>query len=175
MAATSTPAVIAVLAVIAAAPAATPQTANTIRLAEGAAAPPATIASVGWLTGTWAGEGLGGTVDEVWSAPEGGAMVGHFRLLRGGKPVFYELMTILEHEGSLELRLKHVNADMTGWEEKNDFVRFRLAKIEPDAIYFSGLTFRRISAGVIEGYLALRDRSTNVVREEKFVYRRVTR
>jgi hypothetical protein len=62
---------------------------------------------------------------------------------------------------------------MTGWEEKNDFVRFRLAKIEPDAIYFSGLTFRRVNPDLIEGYLALRDRATGAVREETFIYRRV--
>ena len=100
-------------------------------------------------------------------------MVGHFRLVRDGKPIFYEIMTLLEHEGSVEMRLKHVNADMTGWEEKNGFVTFKLVKLDPDAAWFNGLTFKRINDDLIEGYLALRNRQTGEVSEEKFVYRRV--
>ena len=148
-------------------------TPNTVRLAEGAARPAAKIADVAWLTGVWAGEGLGGSVDEVWSAPAAGAMVGHVRSVRDGKAIFYEIMTIIEHEGSLEMRLKHVNPDMTGWEEKANFVTFKLAKLEPGAIYFNGLTFRKVNDDLVEGYLALRDRASGAVREEKFIYRRV--
>jgi hypothetical protein len=92
--------------------------------------------------------------------------------VKDGKPVFYEILTLLESEGSVELRLKHVNPDMTGWEEKNGFVTFKLVKHDPSGAYFSGLTFRRVNDDVMEGYLALRDRSTGTVREEKFVYRR---
>jgi hypothetical protein len=149
------------------------RTANTLTLAEGTAGPRAAIADVAWLGGHWRGEGLGGIVDEVYSDPAGGSIVGYFRLVRDGKPVFYEIMTILEHEGSLEFRLKHVNPDMTGWEEKNDFVTFKLVKLEPGAAYFSGLTFRKIGDDTLETYLALRNRATNTVREEKFVYKRV--
>lgn len=152
------------------------QTRNTISLAAGAPRPAARIADLRWLVGAWTGEGLGGTSDEVWSEPAGGAMVGYFRLVgKEGKPVFYEIMTLLEHEGSVEMRLKHVNADMTGWEEKNDYVTFRLARLDATGAWFDGLTLRRNGPDRIEAFLALRDRSTGSVREEKFVYRRVTR
>jgi hypothetical protein len=147
-------------------------TPNTIRLAEGAARPAAGIGDLSWLVGRWTGEGLGGQIDEVWSEPAGGAMVGYFRLVRDGKPVFYEMLTILEIEGSLEMRLKHVNADMTGWEEKNDFVTFKLAKHDASGAYFNGLTFKRVGPDLLEGYLALRNRADGTVREEKFIYRR---
>jgi hypothetical protein len=163
--------VLALLALLAGDAAA--QTANTLTLAPGAPRPPARVADLAWLAGTWSGEGLGGQVEEAWSAPGGGAMVGFFRLIKDGKPVFYEILTLIEHEGSVELRLKHVNPDMTGWEEKNDFVTFRLVKRDESGAYFSGLTFRRVDADTMEGYLALRDRGSNTVREEKFVYRRV--
>lgn len=148
-------------------------TPNTIRLVDGAERPAATVADLAWLAGSWTGEGLGGTVDEVWSEPAGGAMVGYFRLVKDGKAVFYEIMTLLEHEGSVELRLKHVNADMTGWEEKNDFVTFKLARLEPGAAWFSGLTFRRVGDDGLEEYLALRNRTTGEATEQKFIYRRV--
>jgi hypothetical protein len=148
-------------------------TPNTVRLAEGSPRPPARIADVAWLSGAWQGEGLGGSAEETWSKPAGGSMVGYFRLVRDGKPVFYEIMTLLEVEGSLELRLKHVNPDMTGWEEKGDFVTFKLARLDTDAVYFSGLTFRRAGPDRLEIYLALRDRTNNAVREEKFTMTRV--
>ena len=147
---------------------------NTVRLAEGAPRPQAKIAGVAWLSGRWQGEGLGGSVEESWAEPAGGSMVGYFRLVRDGKPVFYEIMTLLEVEGTLELRLKHVNPDMTGWEEKADFVTFKLAKIEADTAYFSGLTFRRVQPDRVEIYLALRNRADGSVREEKFTMTRVS-
>lgn len=150
-----------------------PQTPNTLKLPADGVRPSATIADLIWLQGRWQGEGLGGTMEEVWSAPAGSAMVGYFRLVRDGKPTFYEIMTLLEAEGSVEMRLKHVNPDMTGWEEKADFVTFRLVRHDPTGAYFEGLTFRRTSPDHIEGFLAIRDRKSGAVREERFVYRRV--
>ena len=149
-----------------------PNTPNTVRLADGAARPAATVADLAWLTGAWPGEGLGGAVDEAWSAPAGGAMVGHFRLVKDGKPVFYEILTILEREGSVEIRLKHVNADMTGWEEKHAFTTFRLAKLEAGAAWFNGLTFKRIDGDRMEIYLALRAGATGELTEHAFALRR---
>lgn len=147
-------------------------TQNTVRLAEGAPRPAARIADVAWMTGRWQGEGLGGSTEESWSDPAGGAMVGYFRLVRDSKPVFYEIITVLEIEGSLEMRLKHVSPDMTGWEEKADFVTFKLARIEPGVVYFNGLTFKRLGPDRLEIYLALRNRADGSVREEKFTMTR---
>jgi hypothetical protein len=147
-------------------------TPNTLKLAADAARPPAKIAEMAWLAGRWTGEFLGGTIDEVWSDPSGGAMVGFFRLVKDGKPVFYEILTLMESGGSVEMRLKHVNPDMTGWEEKKDFVTFRLVRQDATGVYFDGLTFRRAGPDAIEGFIALRDRTTGQVREEKLTYRR---
>lgn len=150
------------------------QTANTLQLAPGASRPAARIEDLAWLAGSWEGEGLGGAISEVWSEPAGGAMVGYFRLVKDGKPVFYEIMTLLESEGSVEMRLKHINADMTGWEEKNEFVTFRLVRQDETGAYFEGLTFRRAGKDALDVFLAIRNRTTGAVREEKFVYRRAT-
>ena len=146
-------------------------TPNTFLLPQGAPRAAAKVTDFSWLAGTWAGEGLGGQVDEVWSAPAGGAMVGHFRLMKDGKPVFYEILTLLEVDGSLEMRLKHFNPDMTGWEEKAGFVTFKLARLDSGTAYFGPFTIKRTGPDSWEGYLAMSQGGQTS--EEQFVFKRV--
>jgi hypothetical protein len=156
-------------------PADTQPTPNTIRLDANAPRPMATLEAIAWLAGgVWRGDGLGGLTEESWSAPAAGAMMGMFRALKPAadgrhEVVFYEFLTAVEQEGTLALKLKHFNADLTGWEEKERFVVFRLARVTPDAIYFDGLTFRREAADRMTVFLALRD-AAGTVREEVFRY-----
>jgi hypothetical protein len=147
------------------------QTANTIPAPADAPGPRATLQEFAWLVGDWVGTGLGGVSEETWSAPAAGAMMGMYRLVVNGAVSFYEFMTMVEENGSLVLKLKHFNADLTGWEEKDRFVSFRLAKLAPNEAWFGGLTFRRLDANRLEIFLALRDKSGSV-REEKFVMER---
>ena len=116
------------------------QTEHTFKLAAGETSPPARSDDMAWLAGRWSGEALGGVSEEIWSAPRGGAMMGMYRLVREGKPVFYELCTIVEENGSLVLRLKHFNPDLTGWEEKTRTVDFPLVAIEGGAFHFEGMS-----------------------------------
>src|SRR5688572_22036134 len=91
-------------------------TENTLKLAEGQTGEKAVIADMAWLAGSWSGEGLGGISEEVWGPPAAGVMVGTYRLIKSGKAVFYEMCWMLEAEGTLILRLKHFDPDLTGWE-----------------------------------------------------------
>ncbi|MGV2497783.1 DUF6265 family protein [Pelagerythrobacter aerophilus] len=124
---------------------AAPLAAQETRVAEdGHVPPPATIDEAAWLIGDWVGTGIeGAPTAETWLPPTGGTMVGLFaqESPKGGL-MFTEHMYLLEEEGSLALKLKHFNADLTGWEEKDDMVRFPLISIEPCAAYFSALTYR---------------------------------
>lgn len=125
--------------------AAGPLAAQETRVAsEGQASPPATIAAADWLTGTWSGAGIGGAeAYESWLAPSGGTMVGTFvQETAEGGIMFSELMYLMEQDGSLVVKLKHFNPDLTGWEEKDGMVTFRLLAAEPCALYFSALTYR---------------------------------
>lgn len=144
------------------------RTPNTLTASPEVRSPRASLEDMAWFAGQWSGTGLGGVTDESWSAPAAGAMMGMFRLLKNGKVVFYEFLTLVEHEGSLVLKLKHFNADLTGWEEKADFVTFRLLKITPAEAFFDGLTFRRVGADRLEIFLALRNRADGALREERF-------
>jgi hypothetical protein len=143
-------------------------TPNTFKESAEMKSPPATLEQMRWFAGHWTGPGLGGFTEETWTAPAAGAMLGMFRLIKDGKPVFYEFLTLVEHDGSLLLRLKHFNPDLTGWEEKADSVKFRLLRTGPDEIAFDGLTFRREGADKLRIFLAIRNRTDGSIREEMF-------
>ncbi len=112
--------------------------------AEGHVPPPAQIEEVAWLAGSWSGTGIDGApAHETWLPPTGDTMVGLFAQEQAeGGLTFTEHMYISEVDGSLAVRLKHFNPDLTGWEEKDDMVTFRLVALEPCAAYFSALTYR---------------------------------
>ena len=137
---------IAGLALVAAGPLAAQET----RLAEeGKPAPAATIAEAEWLVGSWSGSGIAGAeAHEAWIAPSGGTMVGIFvQETAEGGIMFSEHMYLMEEGGSLVVKLKHFNPDLTGWEEKDGMVTFRLVHAEPCALYFNALTYRCDSKG----------------------------
>jgi hypothetical protein len=111
--------------------------------APGAVSPPAKIQDVAWLEGTWVGQGLGGETTEAYSAPLAGTIVGYFRFVKDGKPVFYEIVTVVEEGDSIVMRLKHFNPDLTGWEEKDESQTFKLVALDGQTAYFDGLTLQR--------------------------------
>ncbi len=148
----------------------TQRTEHTYRLDEPGEQAPGTLADVSWLVGSWTGSAFEGTFEEVWNRPSAGTMVGMFKLMKAGKVEFYELLLLTEEEGSLHLKVKHFNADFSAWEEKHDYVDFRLVGLEEDAVHFSGISFYRVDDGEIHAYLALRD--GDKVWEEKLIYNR---
>lgn len=150
-----------------------PQTPNTLKLDRPAERPRATLADARLLVGHWRGEFLGGVAEEVWLPPAGGTMVGVFRLFREDKVVFYEIMTAVEEEGSVSLKLKHFHPDLKGWEEKDEMVTFRLVRSGKDALWFEGLTYRRLADNSLQGFIAIQSKD-GVVREESFTLKPVS-
>jgi len=130
----------------------------------------ARIEDAAWLAGRWTGAGLGGQLEEVWSAPAGGQMVGHFRLLRDGKPVFYEFMLMDVAEGGIRMRLKHFNPDYTAWEDREEWTTFTPVSSSADELVFSALSIRR--TGTDSMTMKLRIRRGDVTSEELLEFRR---
>ncbi len=163
--------VLALLGTISAVDAQTPRTEHTYRLDDGATQPSAMLTDVAWMVGSWYGEAFGGTFEEAWNPASAGSMVGFFKLMDDTKSVsFYELMLLVEEEGSLNLKVKHFTDAFVAWEEKEDYVTFRLVNIEDGVVHFSGLSFHRINDDEIHAYLALHDEEK--LWEEKLVYHR---
>lgn len=106
--------------------------------------PPARLSQMEWLVGQWSGTGIGGAPAlESWLPPTGSTMIGTFvQQADNGAIMFTEHLYLIEEEGSLVLRLKHFNADLTGWEEKDEMLTFRLVAMEHCGAYFRALTLR---------------------------------
>ncbi|NNC96768.1 MAG: hypothetical protein HKN88_01720 [Gammaproteobacteria bacterium] len=143
----------------------------TKRLANGELGQKATLKDVAWLVGSWEGEAFGSKFEEVWNPPSMGSMLGMFKLFNDKGIIFYEILLLVEENDSLSLKVKHFNPDFSAWEEKPDYVNFRLVSIEKDAIHFSGISFYKRSDNEIEGYIVFRD--GDKLTENKLVYRRV--
>lgn len=125
-----------------------------------AAAPPTApdpLSDAAWLAGRWVGEGLGGRIEETWTPPADGQMVGHFRLVRDGKVAFYELLPIDRTAAGLRLRVKHFNPDFTGWEERAQSHEFAPETATPRDLRFAGLRYR-LDGDTLVGSVAIRQR-----------------
>ena len=96
------------------------RTEHTFKLDDPGNRPAATLDDVSWLVGNWSGEAFGSSFEEGWNPPSAGSMIGFFKLMDGDAVVFYELLLLVEEEGSLNLKVKHFNADFTAWEDKAD-------------------------------------------------------
>lgn len=154
---------------------------EVLRLAEGEAPTPAKIADLAWLAGYWRGTGLGGRCEEVWGQPHGDRMHGFFHLANEQGAVFSEAMLLVEEEGSVVMKIRHFDPKFIAWEEKDDYVTFRLVRLGPNTAttgasgrqeaFFSGLTVRREGDRL---WIFLRFKSDAGSRIETFDFQRVT-
>ncbi len=144
---------------------------NTLSFTDTGTSPQADLSSVSWLAGHWRGEAFNGIVEELWSPPLGGSMMGSFKLVADGMLQFYELETIAEENGTLILRLKHFNSNLTGWEEKDKTVDFRLVKVEEGKVFFDGFTIERVGDSEMNMYVRIQNGEE--IEEVKFNYRKL--
>lgn len=62
---------------------------------------PVRVEAVAWIAGTWQGTDKGMAMEEVWLAPQGGAMLGLHRDVARGRMVSFEFLRIEESERGL--------------------------------------------------------------------------
>ena len=147
-----------------------PRTENTYKLEEGEERPAATLEAASFLVGNWIGTAFGERAEESWSEPTGGTMVGTFKLFNGDEPAMYEIMLLSVEDGTLSLKVKHFNPDFTAWEEKPDYVNFKLVAYGEGELHFGGLSFYRRSDDRLDGYIVMR--SGDEVTEHRMIYER---
>ena len=87
-------------------------------------------------SGQWISEKPAEVQEETWSTVRGNSMIGSFRILREGQPIFYEFWVMEVNENRPVLKLKHFNAGLAGWEEKNDSTKLPLTSVsDGDAVF----------------------------------------
>jgi hypothetical protein len=91
----------------------------------------ASIADLGWMAGSWAGNEGKTQMDEHWTAPKGGAMLGLHRDVVGGKMVSFEFLRIEETPGGLAYLSMPQGRPVTA---------FPLAKLEGKRVVFENPT-----------------------------------
>ena len=117
-------------------------------LAAQLAGPPASIDQMAWLQGCWIQAKPNGVVEELWTAPGGGVMLGLGRTVRDGKLREYEYTRIVEADGSLAFV-----AEPSGQEKAT----FPLASLTPEMAVFENpahdfpqrVIYRRLGADEI--------------------------
>lgn len=139
-------------------------TEHTLKLDESATSPPAQLSDLDWLVGYRQGTAFGGRCEVCWLPSFGPSMTGTFKLIQDNEISFYEILTISESGDSLTLKLKHFDSELKGWEEKDEFLTFRLVKITPEAVFFNGLTYMKREDGSLDAFVAMRQ-SDGSVRE----------
>lgn len=98
-----------------------------------AVAAKATIAQVGWISGTWAGTTAGGaTVEERWTPAATGSMMAISRTLRDNAMSAFEFLCIVERDGGLVYQ-----AMPNGRSPATDFT---LTKLEGETAVFENPT-----------------------------------
>jgi hypothetical protein len=106
-------------------------------LCHGQQARSSALQPLAFLSGRWVSEEPGEMQEENWLPVSGESMVGSFRIVRRGKPVFYEFWAVEVDENRPVLKLKHFNADLAGWEEKDSSTKMPLTSISPDDAVFA--------------------------------------
>lgn len=88
------------------------------------------------LTGNWRGKIGDDIVDEYWSIMAANTLIGMFRWLKEGEVSFYEFVVIDNIDGKIRLKIKHFNPDLTGWEEKANYIHYVLRDISDSQVIF---------------------------------------
>lgn len=113
-----------------------------------------TVADFAWIAGNWQGEIGGDFIDEQWSAPAGGTLMGMFRWIEGGKDgtvMLYEFLTLEPGADGPVLWLRHFGPRLGAREDKEGAIAFHLVSYKPDEATFDNrdpknptrLTYRR--------------------------------
>lgn len=88
------------------------------------------------LEGNWRGKIGNDIVDEYWSVTLADSIMGMFRWEKAGKISFYEFVVIDKLTDKIRLKIKHFHANLTGWEERSDFVQYVLHEVTDKRIVF---------------------------------------
>lgn len=92
--------------------------------ARAAAAPtsqPATLSEFTWLAGRWTGPLGRGRLEDIWSAPDGGLIMGMFRMIGQNDTIAVVELSVIRQAGTgVVLEFRHFSAGLEPWEQSKN-------------------------------------------------------
>jgi hypothetical protein len=124
----------------------------------------ARVVDLAWIAGHWVNADGGALSEEVWTVPEGDAMLGMWRYVSGGKARVLELLAIADTDRGPVLHLRHFDGRLVAREEKDRPLALPLVSLDARAkvAVFDGpgvpsgtvrITYRQPSPDVLEATL----------------------
>ena len=101
------------------------------------AAPEAKIEQLSWMTGNWAGALGANQLEENWIAIEGSTLAAMVRMTGDDATSMFEMITIEEVDGSLELNVQQWNPGMSP--RTDGAQKMRLMEINDNSVKFEAL------------------------------------
>ncbi|MGD0963996.1 MAG: DUF6265 family protein [Candidatus Acidiferrales bacterium] len=92
-------------------------------------APQPTLSDFAWLEGKWRGVWGPRIVEQIWTAPQGGQVLGLFRVIENDKTLVIELLSLSETPDSIALRLRHFTPALLPWEQSG-FTTMKLVGLD---------------------------------------------
>ena len=106
------------------------------------------LRELAWLQGSWEGTGFNNRIGECWMSAPDGRLTGMFQMIGpDGNQTLSEFFILGAFQDAPAIRLKHFNADLTGWEAQDEYVLFELLETGPDFARFDGLEYHRDNQG----------------------------
>lgn len=96
----------------------------------------ATVEDLSWIAGHWQGTVGNDEVEEVWTRPSHGSLLGMFRWFRAGEIRVIEIITIANFEDATRMKFKHFDAALTSWEAQDETTDFVLVDAKPNLAVF---------------------------------------
>ena len=101
------------------------------------AAPEAKIEQLSWMTGNWAGALGPNQLDENWIGTDGRSLAAMVRMTGGNATSMFEMITIEEVDGSLELNIQQWNPGMDP--RTPGAQKMRLMEIDDNSVKFEAV------------------------------------
>lgn len=96
----------------------------------------ANVENLSWIAGHWIGKVGDDDVEEVWTQPSHGSLLGMFRWFRAGDIRVIEIITIANFDDATCMKFKHLDAGLTSWEGQDETTDFILVEATPNHAAF---------------------------------------
>ncbi len=106
------------------------------------------VTDFAWMTGRWIGRLTNATAEQICSTPQSGEMLCQFRIFVQGKPVMYELYTLYETPGGLELRSLNFPPDLA-MKSADPPLLLNLQKYSDSEVVFAGAPGAQVSTSTL--------------------------